>query len=191
MGIADASILDPPTSISGFIEILNHYLYYFDKEPSIFDSSVQKYITNLVEMIKGRLDELGGGAAAAVTQIGGISGVCDPDPNVDEWVKEFLRELCKVLEQGNYNSVVRLYNLRLWYPVPFSFFSPMKSYSSYSIYPRSYASLKSCEMVLCYGVVGHTFPMPSSRARSCQYSYALQIPMKWVTAAASTNPWKI
>lgn len=89
MRIADASILDPPTSISVFIEILNHYLYYFDKEPSIFDSNVQKYITNLVEMIKGRLDELGGGASAAITQIGGISGVCDPDPNVDEWVKRF------------------------------------------------------------------------------------------------------
>jgi hypothetical protein len=89
MRIADASILDPPTSISVFIEILNHYLYYYDKESSIFDSSVQKYITNLVEMIKGRLDELGGGQAAAASQIGGISGVCDPDPNVDEWVKRF------------------------------------------------------------------------------------------------------
>ena len=89
MRIADASILDPPTSITVFIEILNHYLYYFDKEPSIFDSSVQKYITNLVEMIKGRLDELGGAQSTAASQIGGSSGVCEPDPIVDEWVKRF------------------------------------------------------------------------------------------------------
>jgi hypothetical protein len=89
MRIADASILDPPTSITVFIEILNHYLYYFDKDPSIFNSSVQKYCTNLVEMIKERLSELGGGQAAAASQIGGISGVCDPDPNVDDWVKKF------------------------------------------------------------------------------------------------------
>jgi hypothetical protein len=89
MRIADASILDPPTSITVFIEILNHYLYYFDKDTSIFDSSVQKYINNLVEMIKGRMDELGGGQAGAVSQIGGISGVCDPDHNVDDWVKKF------------------------------------------------------------------------------------------------------
>ena len=89
MRIADASILDPPTSITVFIEILNHYLYYFDKEPSIFDSSVQKYINNLVEMIKGRLDELGGAQSTSATQIGGVSGVAEPDPNVDEWVKKF------------------------------------------------------------------------------------------------------
>ena len=89
MRIADASILDPPTSITVFIEILNHYLYYFDNDPSIFDSSVQKYITNLVEMIKGRLDELGGNQSTAASQIGGVSGVCEPDPNVDEWVKRF------------------------------------------------------------------------------------------------------
>src|SRR5271155_752438 len=89
MRIADASILDPPTSITVFIEILNHYLYYFDKDPSIFNSSVQKYITNLVEMIKGRLDELGGGQVAGASQIGGSSGVCEPDANVDEWVKKF------------------------------------------------------------------------------------------------------
>ena len=89
MRIADASILDPPTSITVFIEILNHYLYYFDKDPASFDSSVQKYITNLVEMIKGRLDELGGGSATAISQIGGISGVVEPDHDVDEWVKRF------------------------------------------------------------------------------------------------------
>jgi hypothetical protein len=89
MRIADASILDPPTSITVFIEILNHYLYYFDKDPSIFDSAAQKYCTNLVEMIKGRMDELGGGQAAAANHIGGVSGVCDPDPNVDDWVKKF------------------------------------------------------------------------------------------------------
>ena len=89
MRIADASILDPPTSITVFIEILNHYLYYFDKDSSIFDSSVQKYITNLVEMIRGRLDELGGNQAAAASQIGGSSGVCEPDANVDEWVRKF------------------------------------------------------------------------------------------------------
>ena len=87
MRIADASILDPPTSITVFIEILNHYLYYFDKDPSIFDSSVQKYITNLVEMIRGRLDELGGQASSA-SQIGGVSGVCEPDPNVDDWLRK-------------------------------------------------------------------------------------------------------
>ena len=89
MRIADASILDPPTSITVFIEILNHYLYYFDKDPSIFDSSVQKYITNLVEMIKGRFDELGGGQASSASHIGGVSGVCEPDSNVDDWVKKF------------------------------------------------------------------------------------------------------
>ena len=89
MRIADASILDAPTSITVFIEILNHYLYYFDKDPSIFDSSVQKYINNLVEMIKGRLDELGGTQANAVSQIGGVSGVCEPDANTETWVKGF------------------------------------------------------------------------------------------------------
>jgi hypothetical protein len=89
MRIANTSILDPPTSITVFIEILNHYLYYFDKDSSIFDSSVQKYITNLVEMIRGRLDELGGNQATAASQIGGSSGVCEPDANVDEWVRKF------------------------------------------------------------------------------------------------------
>jgi hypothetical protein len=88
MRIADASILDPATSITVFIEILNHYLYYFDKDPNIFDQSVQKYITNLVEMIKGRMDELGGQQAGA-QQIGGISGVVEPDGLVDEWVRRF------------------------------------------------------------------------------------------------------
>ena len=88
MRIADASILDPPTSVTVFIEILNHYLYYFDKDPSIFDSSVQKYITNLVEMIRGRLDELGG-QASSTGQIGGVSGVCEPDPNAESWVRKF------------------------------------------------------------------------------------------------------
>lgn len=88
MRIADASILDHPTSITVFIEILNHYLYYFDKDPSIFDSSVQKYINNLVEMIKGRFDELGG-QTNAVSQIGGVSGVCEPDVNTESWVKGF------------------------------------------------------------------------------------------------------
>jgi len=89
MRIADASILDPPTSITIFIEILNHYLYYFDKDPNIFDQSVAKYITNLVEMIKGRMDELGGGQNVGASQIGGISGVVEPDGNVDEWVQRF------------------------------------------------------------------------------------------------------
>ena len=90
MRIADASILDAPTSITVFIEILNHYLYYFDKDPSIFDSSVQKYINNLVEMIKGRLDELNGTQGNnAVSQIGGVSGVCEPDANAETWVKGF------------------------------------------------------------------------------------------------------
>lgn len=99
MRIADASILDPPTSITVFIEILNHYLYYFDKEPSIFDSSVQKYITNLVEMIKGRFDELGGNQAAGASQIGGVSGVCEADPNVDEWVKKFFERTMQAIAQ--------------------------------------------------------------------------------------------
>ena len=89
MRIADASILDPPTSITVFIEILNHYLYYFDKDPSIFDSSVQKYINNLVEMIKGRLEELSGTQGNAVSQIGGVSGVCEPDTNSETWVRGF------------------------------------------------------------------------------------------------------
>lgn len=89
MRIADASILDPPTSITVFIEILNHYLYYFDKDPTIFDSSVQKYINSLIEMIKSRFDELGNGQAAAASQIGGVSGVCEPDSNIDDWVKKF------------------------------------------------------------------------------------------------------
>jgi hypothetical protein len=97
MRIADASILDPATSITVFIEILNHYLYYFDKDTSIFESSVQKYINNLVEMIKGRMDELGGGVAGSVSQIGGISGVCDPDPGVDEWVKKFFERTMQVV----------------------------------------------------------------------------------------------
>jgi hypothetical protein len=88
MRIADASILDPSTSITVFIEILNHYLYYFDKDPSIFESSVAKYINSLIEMIKGRLDELGSSQVGA-SQIGGVSGVCEPDPNIDEWVRKF------------------------------------------------------------------------------------------------------
>jgi hypothetical protein len=88
MRIADASILDPSTSITVFIEILNHYLYYFDKEPSIFDSSVQKYINSLIEMIKGRLDELGSSQPGS-SQIGGASGVCEPDPNIDDWVRKY------------------------------------------------------------------------------------------------------
>jgi hypothetical protein len=89
MRIADASILDPATSITVFIEILNHYLYYFDKDSSLFDSAVQKYITNLVEMIRGRLDELGGGSATSASQIGGVSGVVEPDHDVDDWVKRY------------------------------------------------------------------------------------------------------
>jgi len=40
-------------------------------------------------MIKGRLDELGGAQSTAASQIGGVSGVCEPDPIVDEWVKRF------------------------------------------------------------------------------------------------------
>ena len=58
MTITDVSILDRPTSIT-FIKILNHYLYYFHKSPLSFDSSMPKYILNLLEMIKRRMDELG------------------------------------------------------------------------------------------------------------------------------------
>jgi hypothetical protein len=98
MRIADASILDPPTSITVFIEILNHYLYYFDKDPSLFDSQVSKYITNLVEMIKGRLDELGG-SSTATSQIGGLSGVVEPDVDIDDWVKRFFERTMQGLSQ--------------------------------------------------------------------------------------------
>src|SRR5437868_798262 len=97
MRIADASILDSATSITVFIEILNHYLYYFDKEPSIFDSSVVKYINSLVDMIKGRLDELGPNQSSSASQIGGISGVCEPDANVDDWVKRFFERTIQAI----------------------------------------------------------------------------------------------
>jgi hypothetical protein len=89
MRIADASILDPPTSITVFIEILNHYLYYFDKDPNIFDNAVQKYIGNLVEMIQGRMEELDGGQPAGSNQISGSSGVVEPDGNSYEWVRRY------------------------------------------------------------------------------------------------------
>ena len=41
-------------------------------------------------MIKGRLDELNGTQGNnAVSQIGGVSGVCEPDANAETWVKGF------------------------------------------------------------------------------------------------------
>jgi hypothetical protein len=89
MRIADASILDSATSITVFIEILNHYLYYFDKDPSIFDSAVLKFINSLIEMVKSRLDELGTNQSASASQIGGVSGICEPEGNVDDWVQKF------------------------------------------------------------------------------------------------------